>query len=165
MKSASEQVHDRHERAADFLAEVAAKKKPRLDVAAENLSNEEIMQSQQTALRRLDQLLEALKEENGKLMRAKSQGQAGSGGRGGGGGGQRSGDGDNIPPLAQLKALKSLEQEILERTKDFNKKHPDAAKLNGKEQDQLKSLRGEQRDIMDLYQEITAPREPEGGKK
>src|SRR5205085_9429238 len=109
MKSASGQIHDRHEQAKDFLAEVAAKRNPSLDVAAENLSNAEIMQSQQTALRRLDQLLVPLKQENGKLMSAKSQGQ---GGGGGGGGGQRAGDGDNIPPLAQLKALKSLEQEI-----------------------------------------------------
>jgi hypothetical protein len=120
---------------------------------------------QRTALRRLDQLLDALKEENGKMMRANNQGQGGSGGGGEGGGGQKGGDGDNIPPLAQLKALKALEQEVYERTRDFNKRHPDAKKLDGKVQDQLKSLRREQQEIMDLYQEITAPREPEGGKK
>ena len=96
-------------------------------------------------------------------MRAGNQGQGGGGG--GGGGGQQAGEGDSIPPPAQLKALKSLEQEIYERTKDFNKKHAGGTKLNAREQDELKSLRREQQDIMDLFHEVTAPVEAEGGKK
>jgi len=136
-----------------------------LNLAAQTRAAADMENLQRTALRRLDQLLDALKEENGKMMRANNQGQGGGGGGGEGGGGQKSSDGDNIPPLAQLKALKSLEQEVYERTRDFNKKHPDAKKLDGKVQDQLKSLRREQQEIVDLYLEITAPREPEGGKK
>ena len=97
-------------------------------------------------------------------MRASNQGQGGGGGGGGQQGGSK-GEGDNIPPISQLKALKSVEQEIYDRTKDFNKKHPDATKLTAKEQEELKSLRREQQEIRDLFQEITTPADaPEGGQ-
>ena len=85
--------------------------------------------------------------------------------------GERSHRRELCPPLVSCRRAapqlcpKPLEQEVYERTRDFNKKHPHAKKLDGKVQDQLKSLRREQQEIMDLYQEITVPREPEGGKK
>src|SRR5262249_34682029 len=59
---------------------------------------EEGVKLQQKALRRLDQLLEALKQEPGAVMRPAGGGGGGGDGDGGAGGG---GGGDGIPPLVE----------------------------------------------------------------
>jgi hypothetical protein len=164
MQEASKRMRERLERAKERLNR-NADKESNPDAAAENLANDDIQKLQQTALRRIDQVLEALKQDKG--LRAGNQNSGSRGGGGGGGGGQHGGgEGDNIPPMSQLKALKALEQEIYDRTRDFHKKHPDVSKLNSKEQEALRALRREQQELTDLFRDITAPpAEPEGGKK
>jgi hypothetical protein len=116
---------------------------------------------QRDALRRLDQLLDAIKEEKGG---GRSQAQSGEGGEGGQGGGGR-GNAEDIPDIAQLKVLRSLQQELNERTENFGKQHPNRAKLNEDEKRELDSLSKEQKEVGELLDEITKPSGPEGGDK
>src|SRR5207248_192798 len=111
------------------------------------------------AVRRLDHLLDALKTDRG-LGRAPAQGGEGGGGEQGG---ARPSDG--IPQLAQLKVLRSLQEEVNERTAEFGKRHPRLDKLGEAAQRELDSLRKDQQDIADLFDELTTTAEPEGGKK
>src|SRR5205085_11401585 len=76
----------------------------------------QIGRRQQEAVRRLGQLLEAIKPDAGVPQRQPGGGGGGGGGRGGGGGG--GGGGEAIPPLAQLKLLRALQAEINQRTEE-----------------------------------------------
>ena len=108
-----------------------------------------------TALRRLDQILDTLKED--PKAQANQQGGQG-GGEGGGGGGGGGGDmaGGGIPPLAQLKALRAMQAEVNERTAEFAKAHPDPAKLTDDERDELKELEQAQRDVAELFDKLAS---------
>lgn len=117
----------------------------------------EALRLQQEALRRLEQLLEAVKQEPGQRLRP-----AGGGGGGGGQGGKPPGDG--IPALAQLKLLRALQADVNQRTDEFQKKHPDPVKLGKEQQAELESIRKEQREVADLLDELTRPADPEGAK-
>jgi hypothetical protein len=113
---------------------------------------------QQEALRRLDQLLEALKTEPGAVMRP-----AGNRGGGGGEGGAGGGGDEGLPPLVQYKLLRSLQAEVNQRTEEFARKHPDASRLTERDQAELQGLRREQKEIADLLDELAQPAE-EGGQ-
>jgi hypothetical protein len=114
---------------------------------------EQIAKRQQEALRRLEQLLDVLKEQTGGPMRA-----GGGGPEGGEGSGRPPGDG--IPPLAQLKLLRALQVEVNQRTEEFHKKHADLSKLTKEEQAELQSIRREQEDVRGLLEEMTKPDNP-----
>lgn len=150
---------DAMKRAADRIAERrdAAVKAPE-DVSMDA----EAVRSQKEALRRLDQLLDALKPESG--MAARQPGGNNDGGQGDGGA-MRGGDGDGLPPLAQLKLLRAMQAEINQRLEAFTKQHPDGAKLNEKDQAELQGIRKDQQEIADLLEELTRPAEPEGGQQ
>ncbi len=124
------------------------------DPVLEDKMQSEILKWQRTALRRLDQFLDALKPDK----QAKRQGgnSGGGGGAGGGAGGSGGGGrgGEDIPLLAQLKALRALQAEINERTEQFAKEHPDLSKLKDDEKLELESLRKTQRDVADLIAEF-----------
>lgn len=142
--------------------------KPGLNQQAEEAAQAEIDQLQKSTLRRIDQLLDALKPETGGSMRPRQQQPKGGAGQGqppgGGGGGGGGANGDSIPQLAQLRALRALQIEVNEETKLFAKKHPDLTKLTEKTKDELRSLRKEQEDIANFFQELNAQAEPEGEK-
>jgi hypothetical protein len=135
-----------------------------INLLSENAAEEETEHFQRAASRRIDQLLDALKPEAGLSLRPPGQGQDGQGG------GQPkqkigpTGEGDNIPPVAQLKALRALQEEVNQRTREFHKKHPDSAKLTAKERQELEAIHAEQLDVTNLFQEITAPAEMQGGQ-
>jgi hypothetical protein len=134
-----------------------AKENPEIeDAAAEEASGRATQAHMRLALQRLEQLLEALKEEKGMSQRAQRQ-QGPMGGNGPRGGG------DGIPALAQLKALKALQEEVNQRTEDFAKKHPDVTRLTDAEKKQLDVLRRDQAEVADLLQQLT-PAAEEGGK-
>jgi t-SNARE complex subunit (syntaxin) len=65
-----------------------------------------------------------------------------------------SGDEEIIPPLAQLKVLKSLQAELNQRTEEFAKDHPDKAKLTEEELAELKDLEQAQREIATLFEQM-----------
>src|SRR5262249_9908092 len=94
---------------------------------AKALPDAETEKSQQLALRRLEQLASALKEEkDGARLAA-----GGGGGEGDGAGGGAEGDG--LPPLGQLKLLRAMQSEVNERTEAFRKKHAARENLTDQE--------------------------------
>jgi DNA repair exonuclease SbcCD ATPase subunit len=135
--------------------------------AARSLPDAEAAKQQGLALRRLKQLLDALKDAQAEAPRPLTR-PGGNPGREPGPGGNRGGD-DSIPPTAQLKLLRAMQKELNERTEAFRKKHPDLEKLGPKEKAELRGLRQEQKEIADLLGELTRPAgeraEGEGEKK
>ena len=78
---------------------------------------------QKEALRRIDQLLDALKTETDALAKRNSSGGEGPAGEGEPPrGGARSG----LPPLGQLKLLRAMQTEVNQAIDAFRKKHPAA---------------------------------------
>ncbi len=114
---------------------------------------------QKQAQRRLQALVDALKMEDGE------QARPARGANQGGGGEQSRPAGDGIPPLAQLKLLRTMQAEVNEQTKDFAKTHPDAAKLTDAEKKEVEGLQREQKSIADLIEEYSKTDEKEEGKK
>jgi uncharacterized integral membrane protein len=131
------------------------------------LPDAETARLQQQALRRLNQVIDALKDAAEKMQQAKG-GRGGAGGEGGDGG-SGGAPGDGIPPLAQLKLLRDLQKDINQRTETFKKEHPDPKKLEEKDRGELRSIRNDQQDVAELLDELTRPAgEPgavEGEKK
>jgi hypothetical protein len=62
--------------------------------------------------------------------------------------------GDALPPLAQLKALRALQADVMERTAAFDKTHPNPTKLTQDETVELEALRQAQTDVADLVREL-----------
>ncbi|MFO0803687.1 MAG: hypothetical protein U0791_11295 [Gemmataceae bacterium] len=125
------------------------------DVDLEKANASRAGRPMELALRRLEQVLEALKPENAtaKKEREKKDGPMPNAGGGmppmGGGG-----NGDVIPPLAQLKALRALQADLNSRTAEFDKLHPDRDKLSDEDKDDLKDLEDAQREIASLFEEM-----------
>lgn len=124
------------------------------------------------ALRRLQQLADALKPDEEKKQGKTAGGQPPrpqnppQGNPDGGGGEQ-----DVVPPLAQLKVLRALQAELNERTARFAKDHPDPEKLADEEKAELRELEQSQREIAELFEMIAQmfdrkgpPPEAGGGK-
>ena len=109
------------------------------------------VRAQAEALRRLDLVVGALKSDDAAL---------GSGG--GGGGGDAGGQDDSVPPLAQLKVLRTMQKEVNDRTAAFQKDHADPAKFGDKEKGELQDIRKEQQDVIDLLEEFRHPSAPDG---
>ena len=150
MKRASRYLGERREEAADF----DAKFDPDIEKAADDRTGKPMA----TALRRLDQILNALKDdpkEKGKPaegepmpMPMPMEGEMGEGG-------MPPGDkGNGIPQLAQLKALRAMQAEVNEGTAEFAKAHPDVAKFTDDDRDDLKELEQAQRDVAELFEKL-----------
>ena len=103
------------------------------------------------ALRRLDQLLAALKESQERpkpLSRGSGEGDSEPPSRG------SAGD-DSLPPPAQLKLLRMLQQEVNARTEAFHKKHPAGGEWGPKERVELQEISREQKEVADLLAQLT----------
>jgi len=145
--------------AADAMDLAAKRIDARLDAAEtgpfdpelEDIADAGIQGQQKLAVKRLDQLLDALKPD---------QQAGGPPPMGGGmppemppmGGGK---PGEQLSPLAQLKALRALQADIAERTEAFDKAHPDRSKLNDDEVAELESLQKMQLDVAELIKQLT----------
>jgi hypothetical protein len=155
-------------KAADHMDEASAKLLEHRDAVnqdgkAETPAGAEATRLQKEALRRLEQLLDALKEgENAPLPAMPRDGGGQQGGDGGGGGG--GGGGEGIPPLAELKLLRQLQAEVNRRTEEFRERNPDPAKYDDKAKAELLEIRREQQEIVELFEEVLPPGEPEGDK-
>lgn len=141
MRQAAKSMKDRVAHPVGGLAE--------LDVKAAETADARTRGLQQEALHHLERLLEALKPEDGVSRQAKNSGNGptpdGS-----------KGESDGIPHLAQLKALKALQQDVNRRTEEFARKHPDAASLTKREQTELRAIEKDQADVADLLDQLTA---------
>lgn len=123
----------------------------------ERRADTDTQSAQQAAVDRFAQLLDALKNEPGD-----QQGDEQSGGGEGGGGQQGGPPRDGIPPLAQLKMLRSLQLEINERTHDLGELREREKKLSPAQEKELQSLGIEQGTLADLVRSLTEPAD-EGG--
>jgi hypothetical protein len=127
---------------------------------AEELPDGAVARQQALALRRLDQLLEALKEAQDQPQRLSK-----SGGEEGGEEGGKGREPDGPPPLAQLKLLRHMQKEVKDRTEAFHKKHPNLDALNPRQKKELDGIRREQKEIADLLEELLRPAGEDGGEK
>ena len=153
MKEAGKRIDERRKDALDLPPPRA------IDAELEGEADAAIQKRQKLALRRLDQLLESVKPENA-LAKRPAKNPDGTPQQPA----IKARPGDDLPPLAQLKALRSLQAEIAERTEAFDKAHPDRSKLNDDELAELESLQLGQLDVAELIQELTPTPEPEGDK-
>jgi hypothetical protein len=141
------------------------------ELEAENRADAETQKRQREASRRLDHLLDALKTEDGAAQRPKKKADDKKAAQGGGqqGGGDKEGasrpPGDGIPEVAQLKALRSEQQEVNDRTKEFAELHPSPEKLDPAQREELQSIREDQERVFELFQRLVAEASGEGAKK
>ena len=105
---------------------------------------------------RFKQLLESLKSDSA------GGGQGGGGGGGGGGGAGGNGGGDGIPATAQLKMLKSLQQEINDRTEALDEVQRRNQKLTPDQDAELRRIGEEQGVLADLVRDMTRPKRDDG---
>lgn len=125
------------------------------DADLEKANGDKVRRPMDLALRRLDQLLDALKPDPPKK---KDDGGQQAGGMPPGGDMPPDGGGDDnadvLPPLAQLKALRALQADLNRQTAEFDTAHPDRAALTDEERDELKELEAAQADITALFEVI-----------
>ena len=128
-----------------------------MTTAAERLqalkTDEPTQRAARSAAERFKQLLEAMKPDKPKMG-----GQQQGGGGGGGGGGAGGGGGDGLPPAAQLKMLKSLQQEINERTDGFDELKRRGKTLTAEQTAEVDQLQNDQGTLADLVRDLTKPK-------
>ena len=108
----------------------------------------EIASAQQNAIDRIQDIIDALKEE----QKRQSDFQNDSGGGGGGGGGKQ----PLVPPLAQLKLLKAMQTVVNARTADIDRGISNAPDQSTKShlQDESKKLGQQQGEIKDIANKV-----------
>jgi hypothetical protein len=157
MQKAADRMGQRLETAKDLQGD--DDKLTQEQLAAEDRADAEIRGFQHEASRRLNRLLEALKQDPAGLRPPGKPGeQVGEGGGGGGGGGPPPANRDGIPTLAEQKALRAEQEEVNERTKIFDLNHPELAKMSDEEK--LKKLppkdRTELQEVLDDQKKVRA---------
>jgi hypothetical protein len=125
------------------------------DPELEKANDRKVKRPMLLATRRLQQLLSVLKEDPPPAAAKKAppanpepKNPANPGSGSGGG------DQDLIPPLAQLKVLKTLQAELNQQTAEFAAQHPDKDKLTEEELAELKEIEQAQRDIATLFEQL-----------
>ena len=116
-------------------------------------TDDETQKAVRSASHRFEQLIDSLKADDAK--------QGGQGGGGGGGGGG-AGGGDGIPATAQLKMLKTLQQEINERTESFDELRRRNQKLTPEQTGDAERLANDQGALADLVRDLTKPKRDDG---
>jgi hypothetical protein len=145
MESGADKIEERQKDARDGDPDAA------FDAELEAANDRKVKRPMAIAGKRLEQLLAVLKEEPPKAgpkpeqptAKPPASNQSTPGG-----------DSDVIPPLAQLKVLYALQEELNQRTAEFEKLHPDKTKLSDEEQAELRELEQSQRDIALLFQQL-----------
>ena len=118
------------------------------DGLKQQTTSKEIADAQQNAIDRIQDIIDALKEE----QKRQSDFQNDGGGGGGGGGGKQ----PLVPPLAQLKLLKSMQMLVNAKTVDIDRSISNASDEPAKAQlqDQSKKLGHQQGEIKDIANKI-----------
>lgn len=158
MEQAGQAMTERKAAAKDRLLKAFDKD----DAADEKKRYDETVKLQKMAADRLDRLLDAIKDtppqqQAQKEKKEQPKGNAEEKDPPEQQGGMRGGDG--IPPMAQLKALKSEQVEIYERTKEFARENPNANNLDERRQRELQELTEEQGRLRQLFEQMTNRRE------
>lgn len=127
--------------------------------AAELLNNRRTDEPTQFAVdaaaNRFAQLLDSLtaKEEEPKGKKQQQQQQQQQQGGGGGGGGNQ----DGIPSVAQIRLLKTLQKELLDRTIQLAKVRQDNGKWTDEQEKQFEKLSEQQGRLADLVRDLSKP--------
>lgn len=155
MRQAAETMDQAGQRLMEHRNEVNINGKP------ETAAGAEAIRLQGEALRRLEQLLNALKEEQASplALARRNEGQPEEDENVG------SRAGDSISSITQLKLLRQMQAELNARTEEFRRKHPDLDKFDDKDRDALQNLRRQQQEIAELLEEMTEPAKPKEGDK
>jgi hypothetical protein len=133
------------------------------ELTDEAKSQDETQRLQKEASRRLQRLLDALKDQKpqARRPRPKDNEKGKEKEKEEDKGGLR-GPGDGIPDMAQLKALRDEQQDVHDRTKDFAKRFPAWPKLDGAHKErqveiqaEFGNIQTEQAAIQRLFEEIT----------
>ncbi|MFO0965518.1 MAG: hypothetical protein U0793_08030 [Gemmataceae bacterium] len=155
MERAAEEMDKRKEEAKHRQVDMMTME----ELADEAKRHEETKKHQDLASARLGRLLDAIKNEPPVVKKEgpKKDGPPKKDDPEGGGGA-----GESIPPVAQLKALKAEQIEVRARTKEFDARHPDRARLPEDALRELRELQEDQVRIHQLFEEMTAPPEKKG---
>lgn len=153
MESAAKRMEDRQDKAVGRLGVFPLEKEILDD---ENKADREIQGLQKDAARRLQHLLEALKEELAKKPGEPQQGDLNPEKQGPEQPQQRRIPSDGIPALAQLKALRAEQADINERTKEIAARNPDPNNLQPADRAELEALHAAQEEVFRLLREIAA---------
>jgi hypothetical protein len=129
------------------------------DVEEENEYNEQTLKHQTQAASRLKRLIDAVKEELAKKPPDKKDDAANNGEQPDG---PKMRAADGIPAVAQLKALRSEQLDLNERTDEFAKRHPNTNNLMDAQRRELEQLETDQRNLQELFRQMTANAEKKG---
>jgi hypothetical protein len=130
----------------------------REETEKENHADAETQKYQKEASRRLQRLLDALKQDTGGAPPAAGEKQQQQPQPGDDQGGAPPPNQDGIPALAEQKALRAEQQEVNERTQDFDKRHPELEKVPPEEK--LKQLGPQDRiELEEIHQDQKKVRE------
>ena len=119
-------------------------------------TDEDTQRAAKAAKHRFEQLLESLKPDAGK------PGQPGGQQGGDQGGGGQGGGGDGIPATAQLKMLKSLQEELNERTDYFDELRRRNRELDPAQVEERDRLESDQGTLADIVRDLTRPKKEDG---
>jgi hypothetical protein len=135
-----------------------------METAAQRLqalkTDEPTVKAEKLASARFKQLVDSLKPDKAKPGRGQQPGEQGGDQQPGEGGAQRGGDG--IPAAAQIKMLKSLQEELNERTDFFDELLRRHKELNPDQTAELDRLHEDQGTIADLVRDLTKPKKDDG---
>jgi hypothetical protein len=127
-----------------------------MDDAAQRLqalkTDDPTLRAEKSAAARFQQLVDSLKPD--KPKNGGGNQQQGQGGQQGG----QQGGGDGIPAAAQIKVLKSLQQELNERTDFFDELLRRHKELNPEQTAELEKLHEDQGALADLVRDLTQPK-------
>jgi len=158
MISAAERMQTRLLAANKLRDETPPGRESGLDVGFETSADAAIRESQQSAGRRMDQLLEALQLETA------SAGSTGFSGRDSGGGINKPGFG-SYSSVSVLAALRALQQEINTQTHALSEATLNGAATRAGQEPKLKKLQKEQHDVADLFEEVATAMAAERGER
>ena len=159
MDDAADVMQDRLKDAPDRLyLEVGAELMPEGELKEEGEKHEDTVRHQKRAVKRLDILLESIKDEINRMQAKKEPPRDAKDpdkGKQENKDPQPKQGGDGMPPNAQLKALYKLHQDLNERFEEFAAKNPNPDKLDPDQKKAFNQLTAEQAELHQLFIEIT----------
>jgi hypothetical protein len=130
------------------------------DPELEKANHDRVARPMGLAVRRLEQVLEALKEDQPRAGRPPMPMGAPMPGGMGDPMPMANPNADAIPPLAQLRALRALQAELNERTVAFARANPDPQNLSDDAREELAEIETAQRRLAELFQGLAREFQP-----
>lgn len=126
------------------------------DLELEQAADARVRKPMELAIRRLDQILEALKQSpNPDEDDTSDESERPEADQPEAPENQAAGQPQGVPAIAQLKALRAVQAEINERTAAFAKAHPDPSELTDDQREELRELEMTQKELAELVDQLT----------